>query len=192
MSSAVSHLPVLLTLNAPIATKIVCFSRLLKCLRSLYGKQCGPRSDCSYRSSLFWVHAVCFYTLFISNARQLFAADDFSRQHFQMHFFLGALRVKIYMHCFIARRLKDVYICCTGSFKDGRSTCIQDCCIVLFNLSISAVSSDWYFAVTGYRNRLVSCFSTSKNMLEFKFSEILNFIYSICGIYKYNYQQFPV
>ena len=38
-----------LTLNAPIATKVVCFSRLLKCLRSLY-------------RSLFWVHAVCFYT----------------------------------------------------------------------------------------------------------------------------------
>ena len=51
-----------LTLNAPISTKVVCFSRLLKCLRSLYGKQCGPRSDCSYRSSLFWVHTVCFYT----------------------------------------------------------------------------------------------------------------------------------
>ena len=34
-----------LTLNAPIATKVVCFFRLLKCLRSLYGKQCGPRSD---------------------------------------------------------------------------------------------------------------------------------------------------
>ena len=51
-----------LTLKAPIATKVVCFSRLLKCLRSLYGKQCGPRSDCSYRSCLFWVHAVCFYT----------------------------------------------------------------------------------------------------------------------------------
>ena len=50
-----------LTLNAPIATKVICFSRLLKCLRSLYGKQCRPRSDCSYRSSLFWVHAVCFY-----------------------------------------------------------------------------------------------------------------------------------
>ena len=28
---------------------------------------------------------------YVSNARQLFAADDFSRQHFQMHFFLGAL-----------------------------------------------------------------------------------------------------
>ena len=51
-----------LTLNAPIETKVVCFSHLLKCIRSLYGKQCGPRSDCSYRSSLFWVHAVCFYT----------------------------------------------------------------------------------------------------------------------------------
>ena len=43
----------LLTLNAPITTKVICFSRLLKCLRSLYDKQCGPRSDCSYRSSLF-------------------------------------------------------------------------------------------------------------------------------------------
>ena len=51
-----------LILNAPITTKVVCFSLLLKCLRRLYGKQCGPRSDCSYRSSLFWVHAVCFYT----------------------------------------------------------------------------------------------------------------------------------
>ena len=27
-----------LTLNAPIATKVVCFSRLLKCLRSFFGK----------------------------------------------------------------------------------------------------------------------------------------------------------
>ena len=83
-----------LTLKTPIPTKVVCFSRLLKCLRNLYGKQCGPRSDCSYRSSLFWVHTVCFYTYFVSNARQSFAADDFSRGHFQMHFFLGALRIK--------------------------------------------------------------------------------------------------
>ena len=70
-----------LTLNAPIPTKVVCYSPLLKCLSSLYGKQCGPRSNCSYRSSLFWVHAVCFYTLFVSNLRQFFAADDFSRWH---------------------------------------------------------------------------------------------------------------
>ena len=27
--------------------------------------------------------------ILISNVRQLFAADDFSRQHFQMHFFLA-------------------------------------------------------------------------------------------------------
>ena len=85
-----------LILNAPIATKVVCFSRLLKCLRSLYGKQYGPRSDCSYRSSLFWVHTICFYTSFVSNARQLFAADNFSRRHFQMHIFLAALTVKCY------------------------------------------------------------------------------------------------
>ena len=39
------------------------------------------------------VHVVCFYTLFVSNARQVFAADDFGRHHLQMHFFLGALRV---------------------------------------------------------------------------------------------------
>ena len=34
------------------------------------------------------IGAVC------SGSRQLFAADDFSRQHFQMHLFLGALRVE--------------------------------------------------------------------------------------------------
>ena len=51
----------LLTLNVPISTKGVCFSPLLKCLRCLYSKQCGPRLDCSHRSSLFWVNAVCFY-----------------------------------------------------------------------------------------------------------------------------------
>ena len=44
------------TRQSPIATKVYCFSRLLKSLRSLYGKQCGPKS------SLFWVQAVCFYT----------------------------------------------------------------------------------------------------------------------------------
>ena len=27
---------------------------------------------------------------------QLFAADDFTRRHFQMHFFLGALRVQTF------------------------------------------------------------------------------------------------
>ena len=35
----------------------------------------------------------------VSNVRQFFAADNFSRQHFQMHFFLGALRVKNSLLC---------------------------------------------------------------------------------------------
>ena len=35
------------------------------------------------------VHAVCFHNKFVSNVRQLFAADDFSRRHFKMHFFLA-------------------------------------------------------------------------------------------------------
>ena len=41
-----------LTLNAPIATKVVCFSRLLKWLRSLYGKRVDPDQTAP----------VCFYT----------------------------------------------------------------------------------------------------------------------------------
>ena len=52
----------------------------------------GSTLFASYISSLFWVHAVCFYAYFVSIARQSFAADDFSRQHFQMHFFLGAFK----------------------------------------------------------------------------------------------------
>ena len=48
------------------------------------------------------IGAVCSgSTLFASmldlsvNARQLFAAEDFSRSHFWMHFFLCTLRVKL-------------------------------------------------------------------------------------------------
>ena len=63
-------------------------------------KKCRPRTDCSYRSSnqdqtapigAVWFGSTLFACIlkFASNVRQLFAADDFSRQHFQMH-----LRVK--------------------------------------------------------------------------------------------------
>ena len=48
-----------LALKAPIATKVVCFSRLLNCLRSLYDKQYGPK-----------------------NIKQSFAADDIFRCFF--------------------------------------------------------------------------------------------------------------
>ena len=37
---------------------------------------------------------------------QLFAADDFSRQHFQMHFYLGALRVNTEGFFFQRRAVK--------------------------------------------------------------------------------------
>ena len=54
-----------LTLKVPIATNVFCFSPLLKCLRSLYGKQCGPRSDCSFlyprKLCLWWVY--CFHVV---------------------------------------------------------------------------------------------------------------------------------
>ena len=35
---------------------------------------------------------------FVSNVRQLFAADDFSRRNFSDAFFLGALRVNMGQH----------------------------------------------------------------------------------------------
>ena len=81
----------ILTLNAPIATKVVCFSRLLKCLRSLYGKQCGPRSDCSYGSKLF-ASILNLPVMLGSYLQQTTSADII----FRCIFFLGALRVNTY------------------------------------------------------------------------------------------------
>ena len=58
-------------------------------------KQCGPRSDCSSRSSLIWVHTICLYakSMFEKFARRC------SRRHKQMTFsdagFLGALWVNV-------------------------------------------------------------------------------------------------
>ena len=53
------------------------------------------------------IGAVCsgstlFASILVSNVRQLFAADNFSRRHFQMHFFLGALRVNPLRACKIS------------------------------------------------------------------------------------------
>ena len=55
----VIHIYKVATDAVPITTKVVCFCRLLNCFRSLFDKQCMPRSDCSCRSSLIWVHTVC-------------------------------------------------------------------------------------------------------------------------------------
>ena len=57
-----------LTLKAPrkkASENFVCWSRLLQIIAEHYwrikyrSKQCGPRTDCSYRSSLILVHIVC-------------------------------------------------------------------------------------------------------------------------------------
>ena len=61
-------LTIILTLKAPRKTaseNVVCLCRLLNILADFSnlflhtGKQCEPWSDCSYRSSLIWVHTVC-------------------------------------------------------------------------------------------------------------------------------------
>ena len=86
-----------LTLNVPIATKFICFSRLLKCLRNLYGKQCGPRSDCSYTAPIGAVGSGSMLFASILNSsvmlgnylQQRNSADNI----FRCIFFLGALKV---------------------------------------------------------------------------------------------------
>ena len=57
--------------------------------RSHFCKQCGPRSDCSSRSSLIWVHTVCLYAKIGFKSLQEYSADDINRQHFQMQVFLA-------------------------------------------------------------------------------------------------------
>ena len=72
----------ILTLNAPVATKVVCFSRLLKFLRSLYGKQWTQiRGAVCSGSTLF-----ASILRFVSNVRQLFTADDIFRCIFSWRF----------------------------------------------------------------------------------------------------------
>ena len=55
--------------------------------KSHFCKQCGPRSDCSFRSSLTWVHTVCLYAKIGLKSLQEYSADDINR-HFQMQTFL--------------------------------------------------------------------------------------------------------
>ena len=76
-----------LTPKAPIATKVVCFSRLLKCLRSLYGKQCGPRSDCSYRSGSTLFASILNSSVMLGNyLQQTTSAGDIYQTHFSWRF----------------------------------------------------------------------------------------------------------
>ena len=52
--------------------------------KSHFYKQCGPRSDCSSRSSLIRVHTVCLYAEKGLKSLQEYSADNINRQHFQM------------------------------------------------------------------------------------------------------------
>ena len=72
-----------LTLKAPrknASENVVCWSCLLQIIALHYrgikyrSKQREPRTDCSYRSSLFWVHTVC-YRAFLN-----ISADEKSRR----------------------------------------------------------------------------------------------------------------
>ena len=72
-----NNLRISLTLKTPIATKVVCFSLLLNFLRSLYGKQCGPRSNCS-RSTLF-VSIVILSVMLSNNLQQTTTVNDIFR-----------------------------------------------------------------------------------------------------------------
>ena len=53
---------------------------------SHFCKECGPRSDCSSRSSLIRVHTVCLYAKI---GLQEFSTDDINRRHFQMQVFFA-------------------------------------------------------------------------------------------------------
>ena len=57
--------------------------------KSHFCKQCGSRSDCSFRSSLIWVHTVCLYAKLGLKSLQEYSADDINRRHFLMQFFLA-------------------------------------------------------------------------------------------------------
>ena len=88
-------LETILTLNAQIATKVICFSHLLKCLKSLYGKQCGPDQTAP-------IGAVCSGSmLFASILNSSVMLGNYLQQMtsvdviFTCVFFLIALRVKI-------------------------------------------------------------------------------------------------
>ena len=79
-----------LTFNAPISTKVVCFSRLLKCLRSFYGKRVDPDQTapigavCS-GSTLF--ASILNSSVMLGNyLQQTTSADDIFKCIFSWHF----------------------------------------------------------------------------------------------------------
>ena len=68
-------------------TKSRLLSLLLKCLKASITNSVDPDQTIG----AVWSGSTLFASMliFVSNVRQLFAADDFSRRYFQMHFFLA-------------------------------------------------------------------------------------------------------
>ena len=78
----------LLTLKAPITTMLSALSTACD-FKSHFCKVCGPRSDCSSKSSLIRVYTVCQYAKIGLKSLQEYSADDINRRHFQMQVFLA-------------------------------------------------------------------------------------------------------
>ena len=88
----------LLAIKAPIATKVVCFSCLLKCLRSLYDSvdpdQTAPIGAVCSGSTLF-VYILNWSVMLGNYLQQTTSADNI----FKCIFFLGTLRISIKILC---------------------------------------------------------------------------------------------
>ena len=73
----------ILALDAPITTKVVCFSRLLKCLRSLFGKSVDPDQTapigavCS--GSMLFASIISSSVMLGNYLQQMTSADDIFR-----------------------------------------------------------------------------------------------------------------
>ena len=73
---------------------------------SVEPEQTAPIGAVCSGSKLF-----AFILKLVSNVRQFFAANDFSKRHFQMHFFLGAIRVNYITNLDVMQMIKvQMYI----------------------------------------------------------------------------------
>ena len=111
-----------LTLNVPIATIVVCFSRLLKCLRSLFGKQCGPRSDCCLLRYLIrrWCKAIiCSRRLWQTTFSDAFLLGALRVNHssFQIHF---VSQMVTFTWIFSIQTLMKIWKGTSGQWEDSQ------------------------------------------------------------------------
>ena len=68
-----------------------------------------PDQTAPIEQSVLGPRCLLLYFL-VSNVRQLFAADDFTRRHFQMIFFLGALMLNCMYTCIMLELSNLIYI----------------------------------------------------------------------------------